>query len=106
MVSYVFQADCTEKCQSQSFSGVCPHQQNANSEHAILTIMSWHQPTCNMFHFIGLNVVLMIWHYGCLLSSMLDGCTMGYLAQQASKWSENSEMESTCLDRSAPWFLG
>ena len=35
----VFQADCTEKHQSQSFSGVGAHHQNACVEHTIQTNM-------------------------------------------------------------------
>ena len=31
--------DCTEKHQSQSFSGLGAHHQNAHAEHAIQTIM-------------------------------------------------------------------
>ena len=39
----VFQADCTEKHQSQNFSKVDAHHQNAHAEHAIQTItyMAW-----------------------------------------------------------------
>ena len=35
----VFQDDCDEKHESQSFSGVGAHQQNAHSKHAIQTII-------------------------------------------------------------------
>ena len=71
----VFPTDCTEKHQSQSFSGVGTHHQNA---HASCT---WHERSCYMFHFIGPNMVLTIWHYGHLLSSMLPGCTIENLAE-------------------------
>ena len=35
----VFQANCAEKQQSPSFSGVGAHHQNAHAEHAIQTII-------------------------------------------------------------------
>ena len=35
----VFQVDCTEKHQSQRFSGICAYHQNAHAEHTIQTIM-------------------------------------------------------------------
>ena len=45
-------------------------------------ICTWYEPSCYMFHFIGLNMVLMIWYCGHLLSSMLPGCRIWYLAEQ------------------------
>ena len=43
-----------------------------------------------MFHFIGLNMVLIILHYGHLLSSMLPGCTIRYLVEQQDSLSPNT----------------
>ena len=80
--SDIFNDDCIAKHQSQSFSGIGAHHQNAHAEHAIQTICTWQELSCYMSHFIGLNILLMIWLYGHLLSSMLARYTMEYLVEQ------------------------
>ena len=45
-------------------------------------LCTWYEPSWYMLHFIGLNMVLMIWHSGHLLSSILPGCIVRYLAEQ------------------------
>ena len=73
----VFQAVCAEKHQSYSFSGVDGHHQRGHSKLAIQTIIYIARTLCNMFHSIGLNMVLMIWHYIHLLSNMQLGYAIG-----------------------------
>ena len=78
----VFHADCIEKHQSQSFSGIGTHHQMLVLSMPFRQLCTWHKPSCYMFHFIGLIMVLMIWHYSHLLSSILLVCTIGYLEEQ------------------------
>ena len=54
---------------------------------------TWCETSCYMVHFIGMNMALMIWHYGHLLSNMLPGCTIQYLAEQ------HDLLQLNCLPR-------
>ena len=117
---------CVKEHQAMSFSGVGANCWTVHAEHTLYTTMKWWKPICYMFHWIGLNMMLITYFYGHLPSQLSTRLhhrlnyyqnahedfqnlclRMSYFCvwPQASRCSENFQLELTCLVGSVSWLL-